>query len=193
MNNRFAVRQLSDLHRTVGTAREQPTALVDLELRDALANVLEEAAARVLAHEAVQQRVHGQSPNLDISISRSGHKVLLVRIYRQTFDWILVGLEPMSKYALANIKYAHVTLFAGRYQQLVLRCVRQARRALVVTRKRLHQCLFLRQQRIPYGNVFAFRTVTRCCNQTARTQKHEICNSLIMALISKERSVTLTS
>lgn len=41
----------------------------------------------------------------------------------------------MSKYALANIKYTHVTLLTGRYQQLVLRSVRQAGRALVVTRE----------------------------------------------------------
>lgn len=135
MNNRFAVRQLSNFHGTVGTTGEQPTALVDLELRDALADVLEEATARVLTHEAVQQRVDGQSPYLNITISRSSHKVFLVGIYRQAFDWILVSLEPMPKLALANIEYAHVTLLAGRYQQLMLRRVRQARCSLVVARE----------------------------------------------------------
>lgn len=126
MNNRFAVRKLSNLHGSVGTTGEQPTALVDLELRDALTDVLEEAATRVLTHEAVQQRVDGQSPYLDIPVRRSGNKVLLVRIYRKAFDWVLVSLEPMSKRTQSNIKYAHVTLLAGRYQQLMLWRVSQA-------------------------------------------------------------------
>lgn len=51
VDNRFAIGQLAHLHRTVGAAREQPTVAVHLQLRDALANVLEEAAARMFAGE----------------------------------------------------------------------------------------------------------------------------------------------
>lgn len=45
---RIAFRQLADFHAAVGTARKQTTASVDVELRDTLTDVLEEAAAGVL-------------------------------------------------------------------------------------------------------------------------------------------------
>lgn len=64
MHNRLTVGQLTHLHRTIGTAREQATVAIDLQLRDALANMLEEAAARMFAGERVQHCVLGQSPHL---------------------------------------------------------------------------------------------------------------------------------
>lgn len=65
---------------------------VHLQLRYALANVLEETAARMFARERVQGHVHGQAPHLDIAVRRPRHKVLLVRIYRQTLDRVIVSL-----------------------------------------------------------------------------------------------------
>lgn len=66
---------------------------VHLQLDHALADVLEEAAARVLPGERVQGRVHRQTPHLNIAVRRARHKVLLVRIDGQAFDRVVVGLQ----------------------------------------------------------------------------------------------------
>lgn len=58
MNYRFSVRQEPNLHGPISTAGEKATTLIDLQLRHTLANVLEEAAARMFTYEAVQQRVN---------------------------------------------------------------------------------------------------------------------------------------
>lgn len=70
VHNGFAIRQLAHLHRTVGATREQTTVGVDLQLSDALTDVLEETAASVLTGKRVQRRVNGQSPNLEESRGR---------------------------------------------------------------------------------------------------------------------------
>lgn len=58
MDNRFPVRQEPNFHGTISTTGEEATTLIDLQLRHTLAYVLEEAAARMLSYEAVQQRVN---------------------------------------------------------------------------------------------------------------------------------------
>lgn len=68
LDDRLPVRQLTDLHRSVSTAREQVSIAIHLQLNDPLRNVLEEATAGVLSREGVQGRVHGQTPHLDISV-----------------------------------------------------------------------------------------------------------------------------
>jgi hypothetical protein len=55
---------LSDFHGTISTARKHSAHLIDVNLGDSLANVLEETAVLVLTGVGVEQRVHCQSPNL---------------------------------------------------------------------------------------------------------------------------------
>lgn len=54
MHYGLAVGQLAHFHRTVGAAREQPSIYIHLQLSDTLADVLEEAAARMFASKRVQ-------------------------------------------------------------------------------------------------------------------------------------------
>lgn len=58
VNNCIAIRQRSNLHATVDTAREHPAELIDMNLRDALAHMLEEAAMLVLAGIEEERRAH---------------------------------------------------------------------------------------------------------------------------------------
>lgn len=68
LDDRLPIRQLTDLHRPISTAREQVSIAIHLQLNDPLSNVLEEAAACVLSRKRVQGRVYGQTPHLDISV-----------------------------------------------------------------------------------------------------------------------------
>lgn len=49
VNNRVSVGQRADLHAPIDAARKHAANLIDLDLRDALAHVLEEAAVLVFA------------------------------------------------------------------------------------------------------------------------------------------------
>lgn len=66
VDDRVAVGKWSDFHAAVDAAREHPAELVDLNLRDALAHVLEEAAVLVFAGVEEERRAHGgcEGPNL---------------------------------------------------------------------------------------------------------------------------------
>lgn len=63
----IAIRQRSNFHAAIDTAREHPADLVDLDLRDSLAHVLEETAVLVLAGIEEERSAHrcGERPDLD--------------------------------------------------------------------------------------------------------------------------------
>lgn len=59
----FSVGQLAHLHAAVGAAWKQATVAVDVQLRDALADVFEKAAARVLRRKRQENcRLRRQPP-----------------------------------------------------------------------------------------------------------------------------------
>lgn len=61
VNNRVAVGQRADLHAPVDAARKHAADLIDLDLRHALAHVLEEAAVLVFTGVEEQRRAHRRS------------------------------------------------------------------------------------------------------------------------------------
>ena len=64
INNEVSVRELSDFHRSVSPAAEQPALRVDEDLGDPLADVLEDAMPGVLFRKCVEALVAVQRPNL---------------------------------------------------------------------------------------------------------------------------------
>ena len=93
---------MPDLHTAVRSAGEEHV-VVDVDLRRALADVLEQALPRVLGREVVQTLVVGQVPHADAAVRAAGGEHDLAVVHGQALDGVVVGLEGVDQLVLAEI------------------------------------------------------------------------------------------
>lgn len=169
-----AIRELADFHRTIGAAGEEPSGRVDVQLGDTLADVFEETRTRMLSRKGIEQRMHRQAPDFDVTVSSSTDEKLFVGIQGQALDGRFVCLKSMPLLPLANVEYIDVAFLSPADEQLVLRRQYQGTGSLLVTRETLDEGLILRKQGIPERDVASLGAMAGRGYEAASAEVDEI-------------------